>query len=93
MSFTQNHEHDSCHFHAGFNAGQQEAEMRHEWVKSVLDDHLKRKGKYLFCLCPFHEEMTPSCVYDAYEDEFNCLSCGEKGNGLKLAQQLATEED
>lgn len=39
--------------------------------------------------CPFHQENTTSCVYNASKDTFFCLQCGEHGNGDKLADVLS----
>lgn len=39
---------------------------------------LKRTGRYLTALCPFHAEKTPSfCVY---ADHFHCFGCGAHGD-------------
>ena len=46
------------------------------------DGHeLKKHGtKKLACLCPFHEEKTPSCVIDTVRNTFKCFGCGKSGD-------------
>lgn len=45
-----------------------------------------RKGKdcIVHCLNPEHEDTSPSLRIDAEEGQFNCLSCGFKGNIFHL---------
>jgi len=46
--------------------------------------HLKRKGNYLFALCPFHGERSPSFTVKArgHGARFFCHGCGEKGSPI-----------
>jgi DNA primase catalytic core len=41
---------------------------------------LKRKGKSLVGLCPFHKEKTPSFSISADKGLFKCFGCGESGD-------------
>jgi DNA primase len=41
---------------------------------------LKRKGRHLFALCPFHEERTPSFVVTPHRGLFHCFGCGIGGD-------------
>lgn len=45
---------------------------------------LKRKGAYLFALCPFHGERSPSFAVKArgHGARFFCHGCGEKGSPI-----------
>jgi hypothetical protein len=39
---------------------------------------LRREGRYLVALCPFHADRTPSFI--VYEDHFHCFGCGVHGD-------------
>ncbi|KNY25455.1 DNA primase [Pseudobacteroides cellulosolvens] len=41
---------------------------------------LERKGQYLFGLCPFHKEKTPSFSVTPSRQMFRCFGCGKGGN-------------
>ncbi|HOV26770.1 MAG TPA: DNA primase [Pseudobacteroides sp.] len=41
---------------------------------------LERKGQYLFGLCPFHREKTPSFSVTPSRQMFRCFGCGKGGN-------------
>jgi len=41
---------------------------------------LKRKGRHLFALCPFHEERTPSFVVTPHRGLYHCFGCGLGGD-------------
>jgi DNA primase len=42
---------------------------------------LKRKGKQLIGLCPFHDDRTPSLIVDPKKNLWNCLgACGAGGD-------------
>jgi DNA primase len=41
---------------------------------------LKKAGRYLKGLCPFHDEKTPSFHVDPARQLFHCFGCGEGGN-------------
>lgn len=50
------------------------------------DGHeLRRKGSKWFCVCPFHDEKSGSCVVDA--ERFHCFGCGAKGDVFDYLQQ------
>jgi hypothetical protein len=40
---------------------------------------LRRIGSRFFCLCPFHQEKTPSCHVSPDSGRFFCFGCGEGG--------------
>jgi len=43
---------------------------------------LKRKGRHLFALCPFHSEKTPSFVVTPHRGLFHCFGCGVAGDAI-----------
>lgn len=47
---------------------------------------LKRKGSHYVCLCPFHQEKTPSMVI--YEDGYKCFGCGQAGDIISFISEL-----
>ena len=48
---------------------------------------LKRKGKNLWGLCPFHNEKTPSFSVAPDKGIFKCFGCGKGGNVLTFVQE------
>lgn len=49
---------------------------------------LKKSGKNLFGLCPFHEEKTPSFSVSEDKQIFHCFSCGRGGNVFKFMMDM-----
>ncbi len=51
-------------------------------IAEVISDHvqLKKAGKYLKGLCPFHDEKTPSFMVDPIKQLYHCFGCSEGGN-------------
>lgn len=49
---------------------------------------LKKAGKNLFGLCPFHEERTPSFSVNEQKQLFHCFSCGRGGNVFSFIMDL-----
>lgn len=45
---------------------------------------LRRTGKNLVGLCPFHQEKTPSFTVDREKNVFHCFGCGAGGDVIKL---------
>ncbi|MCL6449562.1 MAG: hypothetical protein K6U04_15745 [Armatimonadetes bacterium] len=45
---------------------------------------LRRAGKNLVGLCPFHQERTPSFTVDREKNVFHCFGCGVGGDTVKL---------
>lgn len=40
------------------------------------------------CLCPYHDEKTPSMHFKTLGVTFHCFGCGKSGNALQLVQHL-----
>ncbi|KRM12093.1 DNA primase [Paucilactobacillus suebicus DSM 5007 = KCTC 3549] len=49
---------------------------------------LKKSGKNLFGLCPFHEEKTASFSVNEDKQIFHCFSCGRGGNVFKFIMEI-----
>lgn len=58
------------------------AEFYGEFVK------LKKVGKTLKGLCPFHQEKTPSLTIDPTEKLFKCFGCGAGGGPVQFLHQI-----
>lgn len=39
------------------------------------------------CLCPFHEEDTPSFSFDTQKNLFHCFGCGESGDQISFVEK------
>lgn len=50
------------------------AEVMGEYVSA------KRSGRDYICLCPFHNEKTPSCYIHPDREYFHCFGCGAGGD-------------
>ena len=49
---------------------------------------LKRTGKNLMGLCPFHKEKTPSFSVNPEKQLYHCFSCNAAGNAIKFLMDL-----
>ena len=49
---------------------------------------LIKKGKDIWCCCPFHNEKTPSCKINDDLGSFYCFGCGAKGDIFTIYQDL-----
>ena len=47
-------------------------------VKNYIN--LEKKGKNYFCICPFHDDHTPSMSVSEEKQIFTCFVCGVSGN-------------
>ena len=41
---------------------------------------LTQKGKNYFCVCPFHDDHSPSMSLSTEKQIYKCFSCGASGN-------------
>lgn len=55
-------------------AGNPIAEVMSEYISA------KRSGRDYVCLCPFHNEKTPSCYIHPDQEYFHCFGCGAGGD-------------
>jgi DNA primase len=59
-------------------------------IVDVVSDYVKleKKGKYLFGLCPFHNEKTPSFSVTPAMQIFNCFGCNKGGNVVHFIMNI-----
>ena len=48
---------------------------------------LKHAGSNYSCLCPFHQEKTPSFIVSPSRQTFMCFGCGEHGSAIDFIQK------
>ena len=48
---------------------------------------LKRTGRDYVCLCPFHNEKTPSCYVHPDKEYFHCFGCGAGGDVITFTMK------
>lgn len=46
---------------------------------------LKQKGREYVCLCPFHDDHSPSMCVVPHKQIYHCFSCGAGGNAITFA--------
>lgn len=58
-------------------------------IVDVVSEYVKldKKGKYLFGLCPFHKEKSPSFSVTPSMQIFHCYGCGKGGNVFSFIMQ------
>ncbi|OHB51223.1 MAG: hypothetical protein A2099_05800 [Planctomycetes bacterium GWF2_39_10] len=47
---------------------------------------LQQRGRYLWALCPFHSEKTPSFCVNPEKQSFKCYGCGKYGDAIDFVQ-------
>lgn len=57
-------------------------------IVDVVSEHvsLKKKGRELVGLCPFHQDHRPSMFVSPVKQIFKCFACGAGGDVLKFVQ-------
>ena len=57
-------------------------------IVDVISEHvgLKRKGREMVGLCPFHDDHRPSLYVNATKQIFKCFACGAGGDVFKFVQ-------
>jgi len=57
-------------------------------IVDVVAEHLalKRKGREMVGLCPFHEDHKPSLNVNPHKQIFKCFACGAGGDVVKFVQ-------
>ena len=53
---------------------------------------LKRMGRDYICLCPFHNEKTPSCHVRPDQEYFHCFGCGAGGDVVTFVMRYMNLE-
>lgn len=48
---------------------------------------VRRSGRSVMAICPFHEEKTPSMSVDAARGLYHCFGCGEGGDVFSFVQK------
>lgn len=58
-------------------------------IVRLIGDHiaLKPKGREYVCLCPFHDDHSPSMYVVPTKQIFHCFSCGAGGNAIDFAMR------
>ncbi|WP_041962400.1 DNA primase [Sulfurospirillum cavolei] len=54
-------------------------------VGSYLE--LKKNGANYKCVCPFHNDTTPSLVVSPSKQIYHCFACGAGGDGIKFVME------
>ncbi|MEB3317384.1 MAG: DNA primase [Cyanobacteriota bacterium] len=59
-------------------------------IVDVVGEHvlLKRKGRELVGLCPFHDDTSPSMTVSPSKQIYYCFSCGAGGNAIKFLMEF-----
>ncbi|QCS49912.1 DNA primase [Picosynechococcus sp. PCC 11901] len=59
-------------------------------IAEVVSDYvvLKKRGKDLLGLCPFHDEKTPSFTVSPTKQFYHCFGCGAGGNAIKFLMEI-----
>lgn len=50
--------------------------------------HLIKRGRNYVCLCPFHNEKTPSCTVYPDNNSFFCFGCGAGGDIITFVRKI-----
>ena len=61
----------------------------HVSIEEIVGERvqLKRKGRYLWACCPFHNEKTPSFKVDTDSQMFYCFGCHKGGNVIGFVME------
>ena len=61
-------------------------------IVDVVSEHvsLKKKGREMVGVCPFHEDHRPSMYVNPSKQIFKCFACGAGGDVLKFVQMRET---
>lgn len=59
-----------------------------EAVRRYAGVELKRKGRRLWGICPFHYERTPSFMVDVVKQKARCFSCQWYGDAIDLVEMV-----
>lgn len=59
---------------------------------ALFEEHgvpVQKTGRSFKCLCPFHDEKTPSLSIDRKKGLYHCFGCGQSGDSLAFLQTYA----
>jgi len=57
-------------------------------IETQLEQQFRRSGPDLICLCPLHEEKTPSFHIYRNNNRWRCYGCNQGGNSIDLAMLI-----
>lgn len=57
-------------------------------VMTKLGIEVKKKGRALLCLCPFHDDHHPSLHIYKSSNQYHCFTCGAHGNIFSLIKEI-----
>lgn len=61
-------------------------------IKPIQDlysfEKVKKNGKRINCLCPFHHEKTPSFVIYLKSNSYYCFGCGVGGDSINFMMKI-----
>lgn len=59
-------------------------------IAEVVSDHLtlRKSGRSLLAICPFHPEKTPSFSVNEEKGFFHCFGCHEKGDAITFLMKI-----
>ncbi len=62
-------------------------------ILDVVSEHvvLRKRGKDMVGLCPFHDDKSPSFTVSAGKQFYYCFSCGAGGNAIKFLMELGKQ--
>ena len=71
----------------------QELKLRND-IEGVISSYtpVKRRGRNLVCLCPFHNEKTPSFTIYPENQSFYCFGCGAGGDVITFVRRAENLE-
>lgn len=61
---------------------------QHLSITSVIQRYSSVNPVNGFCLCPFHEDTSPSMKVNEGPGYYYCFSCGESGNVVKFISKI-----
>ncbi|MGK7889694.1 MAG: DNA primase [Leptolyngbyaceae cyanobacterium] len=62
-------------------------------IVDIVSDHvvLRKQGKDLVGLCPFHDDKSPSFSVSPGKQFYYCFSCGAGGNAIKFLMEIGKQ--
>ena len=60
----------------------------YERIYTYYIEDYKIRGNELICLCPFHDEYTPSFNANLENGVYHCFGCDVKGNVITFVAEI-----